>query len=527
MSARRTDMHRLQEMVRLHRLGNSVRVLARRLQMGRDTVRLYQTALRQAGLLDGDAAALPEVEALQAAVASHRPSKPSPQQTSSVARWRPQVAVMLARGAGPQAIHDCLRTQEPDYSGSLSAVKRLCLRLARERGVRPEDVAIPVETAPGEVAQVDFGYAGMLYDAELRVLRKAWVFVMVLGHSRHLWAEIVFDQKIETWLRLHVQAFAALGGVPKLLVPDNLKAAVIRAAFGVDREPQLNRSYCELARHYGFQIEPTPPRSPQKKGKVESGVKYVRRNFFLPREHQDVEAARAGLAVWLKEVAGQRVHGTTGRRPAEVFALEERAALLPLPTTPYELVVWKRARLHTDCHVQIDGGFYSAPFPLLHQDLWCRCAAKSITIFHEERRLRTHARVARGKRSTFEEDLPEARRDLRHRSRSYWEERAERMGPEVGAYVRAVFDADDVLSRLRLVQASVTHLETFPKERARAACRRALHFGNFSYGGLKAILRHGLDLQAEPVPTPRLWLPEARHSRKPIELLETRHGNHG
>lgn len=527
MSAPRTDMHRLQEMVRLHRLGNSVRVVARRLQMGRDTVRVYQTALRLAGLLDGDAATLPEPEALQAAVAAQRPAKPSPQQTSSLERWRPQVAAMADKGAGPQAIFDFLRTREPGYCASLSAVKRLCLRLAKERGVRPEDVAIPVDTAPGEVAQVDFGYAGMLYDSELRVLRKAWVFVLVLGHSRHMWAEIVFDQKIETWLRLHVQAFAALGGVPKLVVPDNLKAAVIRAAFGVEREPQLNRSYCELARHYGFQIEPTPPRSPQKKGKVEAGVKYVRRNFFLPREHQDVQAARAELAVWLQEVAGKRVHGTTGRRPAEVFELEERAALLPLPRLAYELVVWKRARVHTDCHVQIDGGFYSAPFRLAHQDLWCRCTAKSITTHHEEQRLRTHARVARGKRSTFEEDLPEYRRDVRHRSRSYWEERADRMGAEVGQYVRAVFDSDDVLSRLRVVQAVVTHLESFPKERARAACQRALYFGNFSYGGLKAILRHGLDLQAEPVPTPRLWLPEARHSRKPIELLETRHGNHG
>lgn len=520
-------MHRLQEMVRLQRLGNSVRVVARRLQMGRDTVRAYAKALKEAGLLDGDPTALPEPEALQAAVTAQRPAKVSRQQTSSLERWKARIAAMAGKGAGPQAIYDCLRTQQPDFMGSLSAVKRLCLRLVKERGVRPEDVAIPVDTAAGEVAQVDFGYAGVLYDAERHVARKAWVFVMVLGHSRHLWADIVFDQKIETWLDLHVRAFAALGGVPKVIVPDNLKAAVVRAAFGVDGEAQLNRSYCELARHYGFQIDPTPPRSPEKKGKVESGVKYLGRNFFLPRDHQEVQAARADLAVWLEKVAGQRVHGSTGRRPAEVFEQEERQALLPLPAVPYELVVWKRAQLHTDCHVQIDGGFYSAPFRLLHQDLWCRCTARSITTYHDDQRLRTHPRVARGKRSTFEDDLPEHRREARHRSRPYWEERADRIGPEVGQYVRAVFDSDDVLLKLRPVQAAVRHLETFPKERARAACARALFFGNLSYGGLKKILRHGLDLQAEPVPTPRLWLSEARHSRKPTELLETRHGNHG
>jgi transposase len=109
---------------------------------------------------------------------------------------------------------------------------------------------MPVETDPGDVAQVDFGYVGKLYDADAGKLKKAWVFVMTLGFSRHMVARIVFDQKIETWLRLHIECFEELGGVPKTIVPDNLKAAVIRAAFGVDEETALNRSYRVLARHY-------------------------------------------------------------------------------------------------------------------------------------------------------------------------------------------------------------------------------------------------------------------------------------
>ena len=119
---------------------------------------------------------------------------------------------------------------------------------------------------------------------------------MVLGYSRHLVCRLVFDQRIETWLQCHVEAFAELGGVPAVLVPDNLKAAVIRAAFGVAGTTTLNRSYRECARHYGFKVDPAPIRSPEKKGKVEAAVKYVKRNFFAARREEldaGVLAARA------------------------------------------------------------------------------------------------------------------------------------------------------------------------------------------------------------------------------------------
>jgi transposase len=108
----------------------------------------------------------------------------------------------------------------PELARKRSALKRLCARLKRESQVRSQDVHIRVETAPGDVAQVDFGYVGMLYDSDSTVLRKAWVFVMVLGFSRKMFARIVFDQTVSTWLRLHLQAFQALGGVPRTVVPD-------------------------------------------------------------------------------------------------------------------------------------------------------------------------------------------------------------------------------------------------------------------------------------------------------------------
>jgi hypothetical protein len=335
------------------------------------------------------------------------------------------------------------------------------------------------------------------------VLRKAWCFVMVLGFSRHQVVRVVFDQRIETWLQLHVEAFAELGGVPRTVVPDNLKAAVVRAAFSVDDKSELNRSYRELARHYRFQVDPTPPYDAPKKGKVEAGVKCVKGNFFRGRQETDVEEVRRELRRWVYEIAGVRDHGTTHKQPLEQFEAIERAALLPLPTTAWEPVVWRRATVHRDTHIALDRRLYSVPWKYIGQTVWARVSPHTVTVYAQDERVATHDRRGHGPRSTTEGHLPDHRADLRHRSRAYWEQRADRLGDEVGRYIRAIFDSDDVLSQLRTVQAVVTHLETFPVERARAACRRAEHFASYGYGALKNILRRGLDLQpitTEPPP---------------------------
>lgn len=519
MTARRTDTHRIQELIRLHRLGESSRSIARQLRMSRDAIRAYRRALAATGMLDGPPEVVPELELVSATLAAQLPSRPPPQQVSSVDAWSELIGEMYGRHASPTAIFDRLRLEHPDFPGSLSAVKRLCARIRRARGIRPDEVAIPVETEPGLVAQVDFAYAGKLYDPAQGVLRKCWLFLMTLGHSRHMYCQLVFDQRVETWIRLHVEAFEYFGGVPRVIVPDNLKAAVVRAAFAIDDEPVIHRTYRELARHYDFRVDPTPPRSPEKKGKVESNAKYVKRNFLGPRQPGDVVRARVELQLWLREIAGQRVHGTTGRRPLEVFEAEERAALLPLPASRYELVVWKQAHLHRDCHVQLDGGFYSAPWRLVGQRLWARCTRESVTLYHGDERLWVHSRVPRGKRSTVEVHLPEGRRDLRHRGSEHWLVRAKAIGPETLLLVEEVFASDDVLLKLRSVQAIVSHLANFPSERAEAAAKRARHYGSRSYVAIRNILRQGLDL--EPLEqVSRRWSKGSRFARHPHDFKE-------
>ncbi len=495
-------MHRLEELVRLHRMKTGTRETARLLRMSPNTERRYREALVAEGLLEGPVEEIPPLETLKSAVLKHHPPAAlPPQQTTSLEPYREAIATLLDKGLGPRAVYDRLRMDHGDLGASYSALKRLARTLRRGRGVRPEDVAIPVDTEAGEIAQVDFGYVGKLFDPSSMTLRKAWAFVLVLGYSRHMVVRVAFDQRVETWLRLHVEAFEELGGVVRTVVPDNLKAAVVRAAFEIDGGTELNRSYRELARHYGFKIDPAPPRQPKKKGKVEAGVKYAKGNFFSGRAESDVDVLRPELARWVREVAGQRVHGTTGRRPLEVFEDVERASLLPLPPRRFEPVVWKKARVHSDAHVAFGRRLYSVPWTLLHAEVWVRASAHSVEIYAADERVATHARQTTGLRSTLESHLPEHRGALRHRSRLHWEERASRMGEEVVGFIREVFDQDDVLSQLRTVQAIVTHLETFPPERARAACERARHFGGYGYKTIKNILRLALDLQPLPPPS--------------------------
>jgi hypothetical protein len=293
---------------------------------------------------------------------------------------------------------------------------------------------------------------------------------------------------------------------------------VIRAAFGVDGEPELNRTYVELARHFGFQIDPTPPRSPEKKGKVERSCGYVKNNFLKTWDSIDIDEDRKALRRWLEQIAGTRCHATTRQAPLALFETCERDALIPLPRTPWEVVRWKRATLHRDSHVQIDAAFYSAPWRFLGQKLWVRCTPHSVSIYDKQEHLSTHARVGRGQRSTVESHLPDHRRDLRHRSRAFWTDKARAIGPEVLELAEALFEADDVLHQLRKVQAVVRLLEGYPRGRATRAARRALHFRCLDYRSLKSILIQGLDL--EPLPEEleeRAWSNGSRYARLPTD----------
>jgi transposase len=487
---RRKDMHDLQELVRLHRLGTPVRAASDALGMSRNTHKGYREKLDAAALLDGPPEDLPTLEALSAAV----PQRVPRQQRSSAEAWTERLTELVDAGHQPSAIFQRLTTEEPGFNASYDAVKRLCRRIRKARPVRPEDVAIRVETPAGEVAQVDFGYVGMVVDAATGHARRAWVFVMVLGYSRHLYARVVFDQTVRTWLDCHVRAFTFFGGAPRTVVPDNLKAAIVKASFGVDEDPEAQRDYRELVRFFGCKIDPTPPRSPEKKGKVESGVHYVCRFLATRRAEATLDEVNAELAAWNTDVASQRVHGTTRRVPGRVFDEEERSAMLPLPATRYEVVTWRRTKVQQDTHVLFDRRCYSVPWEHLGKEAWVRATPSQVEVYIDDRKVTVHDRGGPGVRSTLAHHLPAHRRELAERSPAVWRERAAALGSEAAAWVDEQLAGDAAVSALRRVQRAVLFLEGLPDGRADSVCRRARAYGLTRVSELKNVVNRCLDL---------------------------------
>jgi transposase len=383
---------------------------------------------------------------------------------------------------------------------SYSAVWRLVRRL---EGVTPPETFVRVEVPPGSEAQVDFGYAGRVLDPLTGAPRKAWVFVLVLGYSRHCYAELVFDQRVETWLLLHQHAFEFLGGVPERVVLDNLKAAIVHASV---HDPVVQRAYRECAQHYGFRIDPNPPRSPWLKGKVEQGgVHYVARNFLAGREPAPLDELNARLRAWCTETAGQRIHGTTKERPLARFEPVERAALRPLPPRRYDLAIWKRAGLHRDCHVVFEGSYYSAPYRLVGQALWVRGGTRTVELFSSDHQLvATHDRAARaGERHTLAAHLPPHKLPGLVASRESCRSHAQQVGPATGDLVeRLLMHRPE--ERLRVAQRVLGLAERHGAARLERACARALHYGAADYPTVKRILAGGLDREPLALPPPAL-----------------------
>jgi transposase len=488
----------VQELVRLVRDGVSDREIAALVGLNRRTVSRYRRWATQQHLLDGPPPNLGELhEQLQATLPVHVP----PQQTSSVAAYQEQILAYRQHGLELAAIRARLEEQH-GVPISYDAIWRLVRRLEPHQ---PE-AFVRVEVPPGSEAQVDFGYAGLHLDPTTGRLRKSWVFVLVLAFSRHMYAEVVFDQRVEAWLLLHRHAFEWLDGVPERVVLDNLKAAILRASV---HDPLVQRAYRECATHYGFRIDPNPPRTPRLKGKVEQGgVHYVKRNFLAGRPPTPLDELNARLRTWCLETAGRREHGTTKQHPLEQFEQIERAALRTLPRAAYDLAMWKQATLHRDCYVVFEGSYYSAPYRLVGQTLWIRGGARTVELFTDDHQVvATHDRASQpGERKTLLAHLPPHKIDGLVSGREARTAQAVSIGPATVEVVQHLLEHRPE-DRLHVAQRVLRLAERSGAERLERACVRALHYGTPDYPTLKRILATGLEIAplqtTEPQALPR------------------------
>jgi transposase len=347
----------------------------------------------------------------------------------------------------------------------------------------------------GEKLFVDFaGDTVAVIDPLTGNTRAAHIFVAALGASNFTYAEARWSEGLADWIGAHVNALAAIGGVPRAVVCDNLKAGVTKPSR---YEPGINRTYQELATHYGLAVLPTRIKKPRDKAKAEVAVQIVQR-FVLARLRNrrffSLDELNAAIRDCVADL-NAKIMRKLGKSRRELFETIDRPALKPLPAEPYRYAEWKRARVAPDYHIEIADHYYSVPSRLIREVVEARITTTTVEIFHRGSRVASHAfSAARNRHTTIPEHMPSA-----HRRHAEWTparlmQEAEKIGPATLALFEAIMRAKphpeqgfrSCLGILRLAK-------DYGVERLDAACRRGNDIGARSYGSIASILKHGLD----------------------------------
>ncbi len=506
MARRRFEMHHYRQALLRMRQGDSDREIATARVMGRRSAARLRELAMQSNWLD-PTVGLPEDGAIASALGAPKRASTT---VSGLELHRSRIQAWFEQGVSGVAMCAALK-REHGWNGSYSAVRRI---LADIREQVPADVTCRLHFDPAEAVQVDFG-AGPMLEHPDGVLKRTWAFVMTLCFSRHQYVEFVWDQTVATWLGCHRRAFEWFAAVPTRVIIDNAKCAITKACI---HDPTVQRAYAQCAEGYGFKIDACPPHDPQKKGIVESGVKYVKGNFLALRSFRDLADLNAQARAWVMNEAGIRNHGTTRRAPLELFEIE-RPLMQALPAIAPDLGTWHRVTVHRDCHVKFDYRLYSAPFTLVGKVLWLRATDGAVALYEDYRHVATHAKGLRpGERRTVRDHLPPKAQAFFAHDRRWLAEQAQRVGAACAQLIELLL-ADRVLERLRAAQGVIGLAKTYGTDRLEAACARALAHDSPYYRTVKTILATGADRSplSEPV-TPAAYA-AARFARDAASLF--------
>jgi transposase len=353
----------------------------------------------------------------------------------------------------------------------------------------------------GEKLFIDYcGPTVGVLDRHTGELRPAQIFVAVLGASSYTYAEATWTQSLPDWIGSHQRAFRFFGGVPALLVPDNLRSAVSKACRYA---PEPNETYLELARHYATAVLPARPYKPKDKAKAEVGVQLVERWILARLRHHtffDLAALNAAIAKLLVELNERPFQRLPGSRKSAFEALDQ-PALKPLPSTPYDYAEWKQAKPGIDYHIEVHRHFYSVPHALVGERLDVRTSATLVEVFHKGKRVASHPRAPKGGFTTVAEHMPKAHQKHRQWSPGRFLNWAQDIGPcTLEVVKRQLHDRPHPEHGYRACLGLLNLAKRFSPARLEASCERALGLGSTSYQSIHSILDKGLDRQppAEP-----------------------------
>lgn len=487
MPGKRLSMRKIEEVLRLKfELGRSNREIGLSCGIGSSTVSEYIQRARSAGL----SWPLPEEMSETALEQLLFPPPPPP---GSVRRMPDYAAIHRELQARKHVTLHLLwqeyKEQQPDgyqYSWFCQHYREWAGRL---------DVVMRHEHRAGEKMFVDYaGQTVNIIDRETGEMKPAQIFVAVLGASNYTYAEATFSQQLEDWIMSHVRAFSYFEGVPEVVVPDNLKSGVSKSCR---YEPELNPTYQDLARHYRTAVLPARARKPRDKAKVEAGVLLVERWILARLRHHsffslaELNREIRQLLQVLNNKPFKKLPGSRQSRFDEI----EKPALRPLPATPYELAHWKKATVHLDYHVEVEGHYYSVPYTLVRKQLEIRYTASTVECFHRGQRIASHLRNDdRGRHSTIREHMPANHRQYAEWSPERFKRWAAKIGPQTALLTETLLAQRTYPQQAYRMLLGILRLaKVYGEPRLESACERALHFNTLSYRSIESILKNNLD----------------------------------
>ncbi len=485
--------------------------VARALEVDRSTVRKYSEKAVAEGIVPGDEERsreewtalvrrwFPELVDARARSLTHGKIEP----------YRARVEEML-KASSATTVHQRLRDEEGLDVG-LTSFRRWLWREMPEEAQRAAASPWRPEVDPGDEAQIDYGYLGRWFDAQLQRWRRVWAFVMVLAYSRHMFVRPTLKMDQRAWTQCHVEAFAFFDCAPRRLVCDNLKTGVIKPDI---YDPRLNRSYAELASHYQCLIDPARAAKPKDKPRVERMMPYVRDSLWSGREWTGEVHMVEGALGWCQDVAGIRSHRSLeGATPLTMFETE-KPHMLVLPAAPFELARWSRPTIAPDCYAKASGkALYTVPWRYIGRTLDARESDRRVEFYFEGELVKTWARIDRGRQTDWD-DFPPEKVAFFMSTPQWCLRRAAELGESVKELVDGLLEVN-ALYKLRQAQGVLRLADKHGAERLDAACRRAIAVGDPSYKTVKGVLAAGTEHEGDD-PAPEASAPAHLHGQEAL-----------
>ena len=488
MAREKLSMRKITEVLRLSQEQKlSIRAIARSCRVARSTVADYMGRARVAGLTwplpEGMNEEKLEVLLFPVKEVGGNPERPPPDMAYIHDELKRPQHVTL------QLLWEEYRGREPkgySYSHYCQYYREWAGKLA---------VSLRQEHRAGDKLFVD--YAGdtiPIHDSQTGQITFGHLFVAVMGCSNYTYAEITPTEQLSDWISAQVRTLEFLGGVPQVVVPDNTKAAVTSPCR---YDPDINRTYQELAEHYGFAVIPARIKRPKDKAKVEAGVLIAERWILAAlRNHTffSIGEANAAIKPLLQRLNEHRFKKLPGNR-LESFERLDRPVLKPLPMQRYEFAQWKKVGVNIDYHVEIDGHYYSAPYTLIRQELMARYTGQTVELFHKSCRVAAHVRsYAQGHHTTLEEHRPPAHREYLAWTPERVLQWAGTIGPNCGEATQRIMSSRSIPEHAFRPCLGLIRLgKSYGNQRVDQACHRALKLNIVGYKHIASMLKTGRD----------------------------------